>query len=221
MFKLNLNAVFFVTSLFLNYFPLNINGQGIPIEQLKQELSGFFNDTYITKWKSIFDPKTKTFKAKGYHANWELHHLHHVCISGGRDGIYVGTQDQRNEWEHKVQSAVSLNLWNKEGGRGSMDAILLNYSSYGAFTNHTYVKGNSVLIACHRQLPDLLYPSMWISKLGTIYELARLYRNSTDAGFNSSFNEPAPAAFDNMVMHQCADPAVTNWEWGKAGNKSI
>ena len=85
---------------------------------------------------------------------------------------------------------------------------------------------------------------MWVSKLGTIYELARLYRNASDVGFNSSFNEVSslqciisvistsptpslitllflgtqqpPLSFDNMVMHQCADPAVTNWEWGKA-----
>lgn len=209
------HVVFLSILIFFSFF-LYSDAQGIPLEQLKVELNGFFNDTYITKWKSIFDPKTKSFKAKGYKANWEMYHLHHVCISGGKDGIYVGTEDTLNDWAHKVPSGVPLQVWNKEGGRGSMDALKLNYSSYGALTNHTFVKGSSLLIACHRQLPDLLYPSMWVSKLGTIYELARLYINSTDASFNTSFNEQPPVAFDNMVMHQCADPAVTNWEWGKA-----
>ena len=153
----------------------------------------------------------------GYHANWELHHLHHVCLSGGKDGIYVGGEDYTNDWIHKISSAVSIQAWNKDGGRGSMDAMKLNFSNYGDFANHTYVKGNSMLIACHRQLPDLLYPSMWISKLGSVYELARMYANaSSDPGFNNTFNEKPPMSFDNMIMHQCADPAVTNWEWGKA-----
>ena len=161
--------------------------------------------------------ETLTYLLTGYHANWEMHHLHHVCISGGKDGIYVGGEDNTNDWIHKVSNAVSIQAWNKDGGRGSMDALRLNFSNYGDFANHTYVKGNSLLVACHRQLPDLLYPSMWISKLGSIYELARMYTNATaDPAFLSSFNENPPQSFDNMIMHQCADPAVTNWEWGKA-----
>ena len=209
--KINILALLLILSSFAFTY-----SQGIPIDQLKPELSKFFNDTSITKLKSIFDPKTKQFKAKGYKANWELYHMHHVCISGGKDGVYVGTTEEINDWPSKIAGGVSMSVWNKEGGRGSLDVVKLNYSSIGVVTKHTLVKGPSLLIACHRQLPDLLYPAMWASKLGTIFELAKLYKNASDPGFNASFNEPVPGSFDNMIMHQCADPAVTNWEWGKA-----
>ena len=62
-------------------------------------------------------PCMNAFEHKGYHANWELHHLLHVCISGGKDGIYVGGDDYTNDWIHKISSAVSIQAWNKDGGR--------------------------------------------------------------------------------------------------------
>ena len=105
----------FICLLIVSTYFRYIDAEGIAIEQLKAELNSFFNDTYISKWKSIFDPKLKTFKAKGYKANWEMNHLHHVCISGGKDGIFVGTDDQLNDWAHKVPSAVPLAVWNREG----------------------------------------------------------------------------------------------------------
>ena len=49
----------------LSYFSTPAYSQGVPIEQLKKELGDFFNETYIAKFKSIFDPKTKNFKTKG------------------------------------------------------------------------------------------------------------------------------------------------------------
>ena len=49
----------------LSYFSTPAFSQGVPIEQLKKELGAFFNETYITKFKSMFDPKTKSFKTKG------------------------------------------------------------------------------------------------------------------------------------------------------------
>lgn len=183
-------------------------------EQLKEELKAFFKDTYITKLKSIFDPKKKEFKAKGYRANWELHHLHHVCIFGGKDGVYVGTDEEVNDWQHKITGGVPISVWNGNGGRGSMDAMRFNLANVSVVANYTHVRGNSFMIGCSRQMPDMIYPSMWMSKLGSVYEIARMYVNAST--FNSTFNENVPSNFENMIMHQCADPAVTDWEWGRA-----
>jgi hypothetical protein len=200
--------------LYLTFTTQSVDALGMPPEELKNHLRAFFKDTYITKLKSLFDPKKKEFKAKGYRANWELHHLHHVCISGGKDGVYVGTDEEVNEWTHKVTGGISTAVWNSNGGRGSMDAVLFSLPNVSTVANYTHVRGSSFMIGCSRQLPDMIYPSMWISKLGSVYEIGRMYANSST--FNSTFNENVPDSFQNMVMHQCADPAVTDWEWGKA-----
>ena len=58
------------------------------------DLQHFYKTSYISKETGHFQfkpEKNKIYFADGYDPNWGVYRFHHVCLRGGRDGLYSGT----------------------------------------------------------------------------------------------------------------------------------
>jgi len=89
-------------------------------------MKAFFKDTYIRQVLCKEDEEEKDQNKKfkyGCTKTWDLHHLHNVCIAGGRDGLYVGIEGVQNTWERE-ENAVDEETWNfGEGGKGEGEYV--------------------------------------------------------------------------------------------------
>ena len=57
------------------------------------DLQHFYKTSYISKETGHFQfkpEKNKIYFADGYDPSWGVYRFHHVCVHGGRDGLYTG-----------------------------------------------------------------------------------------------------------------------------------
>ena len=184
-----------------------------------KEMKKYFSTTYMRK----VEGKEKAVLESGYHDSWNIHHLHHVCVKDGRDGLYMGVEKIDNEWKDKRDPlSVSEEDWNYGTGhkKGEGDSKqhsplkakrLLNEEEYRI--SRIYGKP-TLFLNCHQQEANSTNPAHLMMKLGQLYELSYSFTITGVADKNQAFMEPLPAPFANIFFHQCANPELTGWKWG-------
>ena len=132
---------------------------------LVDRLKNFFSTTFVRKVKGVFDPKTKKYLGVGYNTAWEMYHLHHVCVRGGADGIFVGIEGHDKDWGvTKENDYVSPAEWAK-ATRGSQPLGLLRirHELLAKYDNITQLTEGAFFANCFRQPSNTsnpVYPNL-------------------------------------------------------------
>ena len=133
---------------------------------------GYFNETYVRKIKGIFDPKLKAYPKK-YNTAWDFHHLHHVCIRGGGDGVYYGTEGIERKLPMEVKgddSSVDLvgeAEWKKVTKNSeTLQLIKVKDATLAEFTAAKFYKSSTFFANCFRQPANSSNPAHLMMKLG-------------------------------------------------------
>lgn len=188
-------------------------------------LFDFFNETYIEKMKGAWDFKKKYFKYDCFKDDWQFYHLHHVCTKGGYDGILIGIEGVVNEWDHRRRKdnyILSADEWNKKTELNTKVHPLRVHRLHenDSIAEIRHLPGSTLYANCYQQPADSMNPAHWMMKLGTMFEIATCAIHNTDLGsMNNMFMSGGPAATDlpmkQLYLHQCPNPALTDWKWGE------
>ena len=196
-------------------FVLSITCVFIDAVTLVDRLKEFFSSTFVRKVRGVFDPKTKKYLGIGYNTAWELYHLHHICVRGGADGIFVGIEGHEKDWGvTKENDYIAPTEWSK-ATRGSQPLGLLRirHELIAKYDNVTQITEASFFANCFRQPSNTSNPAHMLMKLGFMYEMA-LYNELNQGNMAVMFKHPVSMPFNYLFMHQCANPTMSGWKWG-------
>lgn len=181
----------------------------------------FLRETYIEKIKGNWDNKRKLFHFECFKEDWQLFHLHHVCIKGGYDGVVVGIEGIDNDWRHRVGQnphIISADEWNKHTELNTKFHPLRVHrlQENDSVVDIRVMNGSSLYMNCYQQPADSMNPAHWLMKLGTLYELASCaVRNKQIGSFNDMFKNQWILPISQFYLHQCPNPFLTDWKWGE------
>ena len=135
-------------------------------------------------------------------------------MRGGNDGLYLGLEGVENEWKSKLPKPhhyTSFDEWNNRQA-GTMKPLEASRVQHHDRYNVTLYKGTTLFSNCYQQEEKSTNPAHWMMKLGLMFELTTCYsRNFASKVFTEQIRMP----FNQMYMHQCPDPFVSDWKWGK------
>lgn len=182
------------------------------------DLQHFYKTSYISKETGHFQfkpEKNKIYFADGYDPNWGVYRFHHVCLRGGRDGLYSGMDGVTSQAEDS-EGRLSQKEWNDFIGakfNHPLSAYNLKDSDFHAGSKPLMHHNSTIFVNCHRQHSEAYNPSKLMLKLGFLYELADCYMRNF--GRHKIFKNFISLPFRQLFLHQCPNPYKSNWEWGK------
>jgi len=148
------------------------------IESLEmQDLPKFFSTTFISK-----ENGAQILKTDG---EWDLYHLHHVCIDKGTHGLYMGISDGTTEIPER---------WNSKEGQANMEMLsivewrdltanVLALTEYKpkmmkGFSHSLHaVKNPTFYINCHITENHAENVLDWVMHLGVFFETSLFFKN--------------------------------------------
>ena len=180
------------------------------------DLDAFFATTYIEKVKGTWDSVKNSYLFSCYKEGWNLYHLHHVCVRGGQDGIVTGIEGVNNDWSlysnGEQNFKISAKDWDNAPGVTLGHSLKSFRIDEKDVERTTIIKGGTIFANCYQQFSDTANPAHWMMKLGTLYEVSHC--KGRDSA-RSPFRNPWPVPMKQLYLHQCANPAETNWRWGQ------
>lgn len=188
-----------------------------------EDLKMFFSTTYIERVAA----STEITTSKCFKEGWKLFHFHHVCTRGGQDGFILGLEGVDNDWSHLAQETGKTDIFSADDWdrliagqcgiqcnvRHPLQALRINPKEVESIA----VEGGSHLFQnCFEQELDSMNPAHWMMKLGTMFEIGQCQLETVRNGeTHQIFRDPWPLPLNSFYMHQCPNPDVTNWQWGK------
>lgn len=195
------------------------------------ELREYFSSTYLQKVNAnVYNQqcfkggwmvcKPNNLARRSWYKNTlflQLYHAHHVCTRGGQDGIVVGFEgEQSSSTSSSDQGFLTEDMWNSVSSkamRNPVEALRIKPQEVEKFS---FVRGPTLFQNCYQQKLESANPAHWMMKLGTWFEISSCMIESREKDYGRGiFASPWPMPFMTYYMHQCPDPNLTKWEWGK------
>jgi len=182
------------------------------------ELTDFFNETFIRKQPGAILPNTNAYASEGFDNGWDFHHFHHVCVIKGGEGIYTGIAGVDNSWVNDFMQPsaradlVTEEAWNAKSSSGEMKQELMTPYKVRrldlqnqSISKLTVLSGNVYFFNCETPpLTDHVVATDFISRLGILYELGIYFKKNI---FSDTFKYKWPKPFQHFLMNRCPDPA--------------
>lgn len=135
----------------------------------------------------------------GWPYSSNLVHVHHGCLNGNGDGIYLFNRDSNTQLldSKKEKFPTEFRFLNES----SIEILYRTCGTHStrASTCPRIVRGQTYLCNCWRQRPTSTNPMHLLHQVANIYELASVH--STITG-KMPTNASIPT-FDNIALHQC------------------
>jgi hypothetical protein len=144
------------------------------------DLKEFFKTTFLRKETGAYTLSgKKTIYAKGYNPSWSLYRFHHVCVRGGNDGIFVGIDGVKSVAPESL-STISPGEWNDLVGSRFNDPLtaFILENNPSVQLNPVFFRNSTIFSNCNRQHSLAYNPSLFMMKIGFIYELASCMLNN-------------------------------------------
>ena len=185
----------------------------------------FFQSTYIRKETGILVPDKmgKPYFPSGYMPSWSLFRMHHVCVSGGGDGLFVGYEGEDGKItkdvlgnDKNMSNLLTQGKWNELiGSKFKVPLTAYNFkaNNYDSKVPPKLYRNATLFANCNRQHSLSINPSYFMMKTGCMYELAECaIRNM---GRHPVFVNPLILPFRQIFLHQCPNPDRNSWDWGQ------
>lgn len=186
------------------------------------ELTDFFNETFIRKQTGAILPNTHAYASDGFDNAWDFYHFHHVCVIKGGKGLFTGMEGIDNSWikpstplSDRVD-LVSEADWNAKTSIGDLKQDLMeNYKvsrldvQNQQISKLTVLSGSVFYFTC--ETPPLTYhlrSTDFISRLGILYEIGIYFLKNIGS---ETFKFPWPRPFQHVLMNRCPDPQGSPW----------
>jgi len=182
----------------------------------EDNFKNFFSQTYLEKMTAPWDNKKNAYTIAGYTPGWEIFHMHHMCVRGGSDGMYVGIDGVENNWANPSnKNIIDAMEWQKYAkGRGLSAFFMKRVDlSRESVVNVTLKQGSTWLMNCFHQRATASNPAHFMMKLGLWYEVAACQYNNNRTNI---FKTTVALPFNHVQMLQCSSPELTDWKWGSA-----
>lgn len=175
----------------------------------------FFSQTYLERMTAPWDAKKNRYQPLGYSPGWEMFHIHHMCVRGGTDGIFVGIEGVENSWTDKAKynkNIMNAMEWQKYAkSRGLFAFFMKRVIASTKSTNVTMTHGSTWLMNCFHQRAASFNPAHWLMKLGVWYEVSACMFNN---GKTNIFRNNITLPYNHVQMLQCSSPELHDWKWG-------
>lgn len=140
----------------------------------KEDLKEFFKTTFLRKETGAYTKEgKKTVYATGYNPSWSFYRFHHVCIRGGNDGIFVGI-DGVKSIAPESETTISPGEWNDLIGSRFNDPLtaFILEDNPNVNLSPVFFRNSTIFTNCNRQHSLAYNPSLFMMKIGFLYELA-------------------------------------------------
>ena len=114
-----------------------------------------------------------------------------------------------------TEGQVSAGEWNDLIGSRFNDpltAYILEDNTASSAGNPSYFRNSTLFTNCNRQHSFAFNPSLFMDKLGFMYELGACLAHNL--GRAKVFKTDIVLPFKQIFMHQCPNPESSKWHWG-------